>query len=73
MAGGVLSTGRSRNRFRVPGSDKLPEKRTDVNYRDVNKPSIFLPSITSSGTTGIYSKEDAEETESKEAEGKIQK
>jgi len=48
-----------RNRFRVPGSDKLPEKRTDVNYRDVNKPSIFLPSITSSGTTGIYSKEDA--------------
>jgi hypothetical protein len=49
-----------RNRFRVPGSDKLPEKRTDVNYRDINKPSISLPSITSSGTTGIYSKEDAD-------------
>ena len=59
-AEGKLSRSEKGNRFRVPGSDKLPEKRTDVNYRDDNKPSISLPSITSSGTTRIYSKEDAD-------------
>ena len=59
MAGIEPSKNPNQNKFRVPGSDKLPEKRTDVNYRDINKPSISLPSITSSGTTKIYSKEDA--------------
>jgi hypothetical protein len=54
----------SRNKFRsgvekLPNYNILPEKRVDINYRDNNKPSIYLPSITSNGTTGIYSKEDA--------------
>jgi hypothetical protein len=56
--------GPSRNKFRsgvekLPNYNILPEKRVDINYRDNNKPSIYLPSITSNGTTGIYSKEDA--------------
>jgi hypothetical protein len=55
--------GRSQNRFRVeklPNYDMLPEKRTDVNFADNNKISIFLPSISGNGTTGIYSKQDVD-------------
>ena len=58
-------TGPSKNKFRnsetkLPNYDMLPEKRTDVNYADNNKISIFLPSISGNGTTGIYSKQDVD-------------
>ena len=55
--------GRSQNRFRVeklPNYDMLPEKRTDVKWADNNKISVFLPSISGNGTTGIYSKQDVD-------------
>ena len=55
--------GRSQNRFRVeklPNYDMLPEKRTDVKWADNNKISIFLPSISGNGVTGIYSKQDVD-------------
>ena len=58
-------SGPSKNKFRnsetkLPNYDMLPEKRTDVNYADNNKISIFLPSISGNGTTGIYSKQDVD-------------
>jgi hypothetical protein len=56
-------SGGSQNRFRVeklPNYDMLPEKRTDVNYADNKKVSIFLPSISGNGVTGIYSKQDVD-------------
>jgi len=56
-------TGKSQNRFRVeklPNYDMLPEKRTDVKWADNNKISIFLPSISGNGVTGIYSKQDVD-------------
>jgi len=58
-------TGPSKNKFRnseikLPNYDMLPEKRTDVNYADNKKVSIFLPSISGNGTTGIYSKQDVD-------------
>ena len=62
---GKFPTGSSRNKFRnsetkLPNYDMLPEKRTDVNFADNNKISIFLPSISGNGTTGIYSKQDVD-------------
>lgn len=54
-------SGPSKNKFRetkLPNYDMLPEKRTDVNYSDNKKVSIFLPSISGNGTTRIYSKQD---------------
>jgi len=57
------TSGRSLNRFRVeklPNYDMLPEKRTDVKWADNNKISVFLPSISGNGVTGIYSKQDVD-------------
>jgi hypothetical protein len=60
MAGGVLSTGPSKNKFivdKLPNYSMLPDLRKDIDYK--KRIAVYLPSVDGGiSTSALYSKED---------------